>query len=86
MAVTKFKQYQSKSARNRRANKCGTKVRYKDHTQAIGALHLLTNRRNSDLRQFGETTFNQTRVYQCDRCAGWHLATSEFWDSRRKAA
>ena len=62
------------------------KVRLRDKDEAIRVLHKFSNRRSSDMREFGSTTYNQIRVYQCDRCRGYHLTSSDTWDSRKRAA
>jgi hypothetical protein len=62
------------------------KARLRDKGEAIRVLHKFSNRRSSDIREFGSTTYNQTRVYQCDRCRGYHLTSSDTWDSRKRAA
>jgi hypothetical protein len=55
------------------------KVRYKDHQLAVDALRTISNRRRTDLSNFGKTSFNQTRVYFHDGCKGWHLTSQESW-------
>jgi hypothetical protein len=55
------------------------KVRYKDHKLAIAALHSISNRRSADLSEFGQTSFNQVRVYFHDACKGWHLTSQDAW-------
>lgn len=55
------------------------KVRYKDHKMAIAALHKLSNLRTADLAEYGQTTFNQVRVYFHDACKGWHLTSQKSW-------
>jgi len=62
------------------------KARLRDKDEAITALHKFRNRRSSDMRDFGATTYNQTRVYKCDKCRGYHLTSSDTWDSRKRAA
>jgi hypothetical protein len=63
-----------------------SKVRLRDKDEAVRVLHKLTNRRSSDMRDFGSTNYNQTRAYQCDKCRGYHLTSSDTWDSRKRAA
>lgn len=62
------------------------KARFRDKDEAIAVLHKFSNRRSSDMRDFGVTTYNQTRVYKCDKCLGYHLTSSAAWDSRKGAA
>lgn len=46
---------------------CGSKRRYRDHAQAVEALHhLLQCSRREKL---------PIRVYACDVCSGWHMTS-----------
>ena len=87
MSVTHIKHYESKKAIKSKKRNCSSgKSRFKDHKQAIYVLHKMSNQRTNNLRDFGSTTYNQIRVYECNKCSGFHLSSKENWDSRRKAA
>ena len=62
------------------------KSRFKDHKQSVRVLHAATNKRVTDLAEFGETRRNERRDYFCDRCNGFHVTSKETWGNPRKAA
>ena len=53
---------------------CG-KVRFRDHEQAIDALHRIYNSAKSALEEYGTTHRQECRSYQCGLCFGWHLTS-----------
>lgn len=50
---------------------CGGKVRYRDHDQAIRAIHRLQSRSSREKQV--------KRAYWCDGCNGWHLTSRAQW-------
>jgi len=53
---------------------CG-KTRFRDHKQAVRALHVIAN---SYLDLSGEPTAHRrfpVRSYECPECSGWHLTS-----------
>ena len=72
-----------RKSKSRKPGLC-KKTRYRDKDEAIAILHKFSNLRDSDLRDFGTTTYNQIRTYLCDKCQGWHLTSSQYWDSRKR--
>lgn len=54
-----------------------TKVRYRDHQQAVRALHRASNARAAQLADAGTTRRRETRTYECHRCHGHHLTSRE---------
>ncbi len=52
------------------------KRRFRDHFEAIKALRRLQERSTRD-------TVPQ-RVYECDACEGWHLASQKVWGENVK--
>lgn len=53
-----------------------TKVRYKDHEQAVGAIKRIKNMPNDGDKPI--------RAYQCDICHGWHITKRELVTSESK--
>ena len=51
-----------------RTCKCG-KRRFRDHHEAIGALHAIANNASPGAR-------HPVRCYCCLMCSGWHLTSS----------
>ena len=87
MSVTHIKHYKAAKATQNKKRKCPSgKSRFKDHKQAIYVLHKMSNQRTNNLRDFGSTTYNQIRVYECNKCSGFHLSSKENWDSRKEVA
>jgi hypothetical protein len=52
---------QRRTAKPKRTRACG-KRRFRDHTEAIHAAHLIAHRGGP-----------QMRAYDCGGCCGWHL-------------
>lgn len=52
------------------------KRRFRDHFEAIKALHRLQERSTRDTVQ--------QRVYECDACEGWHLTSQKVWGENVK--
>lgn len=51
------------------------KLRYRDHRQAIKALHSVQRSRDAQLRRVGVTRRAECRAYECFACKGWHLTS-----------
>lgn len=63
--------------RGRRADICPVtgKVRWRDHEEAIQALHVAMNAK-ATARSYGvESRRNECRVYVCPACRRWHLTS-----------
>ena len=87
MSVTNIKHFKTaKLTKNKKRSCPSGKTRYKDHKQAVIVLHKMSNRRTNDIRDFGSTTYNQIRAYECNMCSGYHHSSNKKWDSRREAA
>ena len=50
------------------------KVRFRDHDEAIAALHRAARAREFSL---GATVRQERRTYSCASCRGWHLTSQE---------
>ena len=74
---------------NKLRNQCfayvQAKTRYRDKDEALEALHSCQRKAKSDIRDFGQTGWNQQRVYKCEHCKGWHL-TSQPLTNQKVAA
>lgn len=55
---------------------CG-KTRFRDHRQAVRALHAIAN----NYLEMEPTAHRRypVRSYECDVCAGWHLTSQNGW-------
>lgn len=51
------------------------KVRFKDHRQAVEALHSTQNHSANQIQKFGDTRRREVRSYSCPICKGWHLTS-----------
>ncbi|ADU49602.1 hypothetical protein Intca_3116 [Intrasporangium calvum DSM 43043] len=51
------------------------KVRFRDHRQAIEALHRAANARKWSLLRGATTRRREQRAYPCGHCKGWHLTS-----------
>lgn len=60
---------------NRKTRRCD-KVRYRDHREAISALHSIANARTRADLAGVYSRRREIRSYECNRCRGYHL-TSE---------
>ena len=69
-------------------NKCKSgKFRFRDHRECVRVLHAATNQRVIELAEGGESRRREIRSYACGLCSGWHVTSSETWDTRdRKVA
>lgn len=54
-----------------------TKVRFRDHREAVRALHFAQNSRVTAELLGLETRRRECRTYVCDVCRGWHLTSQE---------
>ena len=54
-----------------------TKRRFRDHKEAVRALHGSKRLRNNDLELNGFSRRDEKRVYKCQFCNGWHLTKQE---------
>lgn len=52
------------------------KVRFRDHDEAISALHKASNARNIAQAAGAETRRLEIRCYECPACRGYHLTSS----------
>lgn len=55
--------------KHKHSRSCRGKVRYRDHTEAVRALHRLETR--------SERETIPVRAYECHRCGGWHTTSQE---------
>lgn len=63
------------------------KVRFKDHRQAVAALHSTQNHAVTQVEEFGSTRRREVRSYSCTICKGWHLTSKPLAsDTYRLAA
>jgi hypothetical protein len=53
------------------------KVRYKDHKQAIEALHRAVRIRKFAAQDGVATRRNESRSYHCKKCKGFHLTSQQ---------
>ena len=61
----------------RRADVCPLtgKIRWRDHEEAIRALHATQNANATATFHGIESRRNECRVYDCPACGGWHLTS-----------
>lgn len=57
------------------------KRRFRDHVQAVRALHAAANSRRSAALDGVQTVRRERRAYCCDACGGWHLTSWRMWAS-----
>jgi hypothetical protein len=55
------------------------KVRFRDHEQAVDALHRSANRRHFADQDGRQTRRQEIRSYNCKFCKGHHLTSQELW-------
>jgi hypothetical protein len=61
-------------------HECPTgKRRFKDHRQAVDALHGAQSARQRALHDNVETTRAEVRTYSCGLCKGHHLTSQQEW-------
>ena len=65
---------QSPRKDSRRCDQSG-KVRFRDHKQAIDALHVIKMRRTWAETCDAPSRRREVRTYLCHRCNGWHLTS-----------
>lgn len=53
----------------------GGKRRFRDHHEAVRALHQAGNARRRAFDEGQDSTRRETRVYSCDACHGWHMTS-----------
>lgn len=53
------------------------KVRYRDHREAVGALHHLELLAAAEIAATGRTNHNECRAHRCAHCKGYHLTSWE---------
>jgi hypothetical protein len=61
----------------RRADICPAtgKIRWRDHEEAIRALHTTQNAKATATFYGAESRRNENRAYACVACSGWHLTS-----------
>ena len=62
------------------------KRRFRDHREAIDALHSVLNLRQRQVESVGFSRRQEKRVYLCHLCTGWHLTSQEWIVTSNKAA
>ncbi len=62
------------------------KIRYRDRRMAVDALHHAQNVGALALELTGATSRNETRIYACPDCAGFHLTSRPTWANVKQAA
>jgi len=64
-----------------------TKLRFRDHREAITALQHASNVRGRAWENGVETRRQEVRSYECTACKGWHLTSQPVWlpDQRHRA-
>jgi len=69
----------SKKANKYRPNRCPQtgKLRYRDHKEAVRALHRAANASRVEREMYGASRRAEIRAYRCDACGGhfWHLTS-----------
>jgi hypothetical protein len=55
------------------------KVRFRDHKEAIGALHRSVTIREFAAQDGFSTRRKETRSYHCKKCKGFHLTSKQQW-------
>jgi hypothetical protein len=68
-------------------NRCvDGKIRYRDHDEAVNALHHAQNMRVIATELTGSSTRNEKRTYFCGLCKGHHLTSQEERQGAKAAA
>jgi len=57
-----------------RSHTCG-KVRFRDHREAVTALHHADTQRRRAQQEMLPTRRREVRAYECDACHGFHLTS-----------
>lgn len=65
-------------ALKRRCSGC-MKRRFRDHAEAIDALHRACDARHRAALDDVSTMRREIRTYECDACKGWHLTSKATW-------
>ncbi len=55
------------------------KPRYRDHGEAITALHSTKLAAERAIALTGSTKRKECRAYHCPNCSGWHLSSKSYW-------
>ena len=64
----------------KRRKECASKkVRFRDHEQAVEALHRAANHRHFAELDGTNTRRQECRVYECKLCKGFHLTSQQNW-------
>jgi hypothetical protein len=63
-------------SRNSRRCRCG-KLRFRDKTEAVDALHSVRNKAKRSVEDTGTTYRQECRTYRCGLCQGWHLTSQQ---------
>jgi hypothetical protein len=58
-----------------RVRNCGGKVRFRDHEEAVEALHRADCARSRSVADGATSTHRAVRTYYCPRCGGYHLTS-----------
>ena len=80
------RQLRPRRGRRRTLTVCATtgKKRFRDHDEAIGALHCASNGRRRSESEGTSSRRQEKRTYECNSCHGWHLTSQEqrsaAWD------
>lgn len=74
-ASSKKRQSSLPKASRLRGNCSTGKVRFRDHKEAVAALHKTQNARDHALFTSGESHRREKRTYYCDLCQGHHLTS-----------
>lgn len=56
-----------------------TKIRYRDHREAVAVLHKIAGHRNRAEAYGLDSRRREIRSYRCDGCNGFHLTSKEAW-------
>ena len=84
----KIKMRTQKSVKSKRSSRVcsrSLKRRFRDHKEAIRALHGARAIRNREIELTGGSNRNELRTYSCPDCIGWHL-TSQPKRTQKKVA
>lgn len=73
--MTTIAQRPKVAGRFRNQETCRAKRRYRDHEEAIAALHKTQAQAHFDLEETGFTRRGECRSYFCCDCCGWHLTS-----------
>lgn len=57
-------------------NDC-TKIRYRDHREAVAVLHKIAGLRDRAKRDGLDSRRREARSYPCDGCRGFHLTSKD---------